>query len=137
MLQVALQNQPMSWITPLGLPVVQPYRRNNALIVKTLLQDVQVRLFLIESLICSLQRSAYCKLPCLFCACLSRAGYRPGRPAACVNHAPEERLPSQLRTLPGLHACVCPELSCVPASLLQSVIIHICVLCSCESVNDV
>lgn len=39
---VALQNQPMSWITPLGLPVVQPYRRNNALIVKTLLQDVQV-----------------------------------------------------------------------------------------------
>eukprot|EP01138_Halocafeteria_seosinensis_P012841 gb/GECG01013117.1/.p1 GENE.gb/GECG01013117.1/~~gb/GECG01013117.1/.p1 ORF type:complete len:1066 (+),score=121.31 gb/GECG01013117.1/:1-3198(+) len=39
---VALHNQPVSWVTPLGLPVVQPYRRQQALLVKTILQDVVV-----------------------------------------------------------------------------------------------
>lgn len=38
----ALHNQPVSWVTPLGLPVVQPYRRQQALLVKTILQDVVV-----------------------------------------------------------------------------------------------
>jgi hypothetical protein len=54
--QVALQNQPMSWITPLGLPVVQPYRRNNSLIVKTLLQDVQAGVVVT----CALSQRARC-----------------------------------------------------------------------------
>lgn len=30
----------MSWITPLGLPVVQPYRRETGMLVKTLIQSV-------------------------------------------------------------------------------------------------
>lgn len=38
----ATRNQPMCWITPLGLPVVQPYRRNQAVMVRTVLQDVCV-----------------------------------------------------------------------------------------------
>lgn len=37
---VASQGQPMSWITPLGLPVVQPYRKSHAHVVKTILQTV-------------------------------------------------------------------------------------------------
>jgi DNA-directed RNA polymerase len=40
--QVALAEQPMSWITPLGLPVVQPYRREHSMMVKTVLQDVVI-----------------------------------------------------------------------------------------------
>ena len=40
--QVAQRGQPMSWITPLGLPVVQPYRRKNNLVVKTIMQDVLI-----------------------------------------------------------------------------------------------
>jgi DNA-directed RNA polymerase len=39
---VALAEQPMSWITPLGLPVVQPYRREKSMTVKTLIQDLVV-----------------------------------------------------------------------------------------------
>lgn len=38
----AQHNQPMCWITPLGLPVVQPYRRHQAVLVRTVLQDVCV-----------------------------------------------------------------------------------------------
>lgn len=39
---VALHNQPMSWITPLGLPVIQPYRRESSQIVRTILQSVLI-----------------------------------------------------------------------------------------------
>jgi len=37
---VASSGHAMSWITPLGLPVVQPYRRQKRHVVKTLLQTV-------------------------------------------------------------------------------------------------
>ena len=37
---VSLHGQPVSWITPLGLPVVQPYRRDGQHAVKTLAQTV-------------------------------------------------------------------------------------------------
>ena len=30
----------MSWITPLGMPVIQPYRRDRKFVVKTLLQAI-------------------------------------------------------------------------------------------------
>ena len=30
----------MAWITPLGLPVVQPYRREASFVVKTVMQKV-------------------------------------------------------------------------------------------------
>eukprot|EP00903_Cladosiphon_okamuranus_P015271 g14112.t1 len=40
---VAKEGQPMSWITPLGLPVVQPYRRTDQFQVQTLLQGVHIR----------------------------------------------------------------------------------------------
>lgn len=30
----------MSWVTPLGLPVIQPYRRETGMLVKTLIQSV-------------------------------------------------------------------------------------------------
>ena len=40
---VAKQGQPMAWITPLGLPVVQPYRRRDTYQVQTLLQGVHIR----------------------------------------------------------------------------------------------
>lgn len=33
----------MAWITPLGLPVVQPYRRRDTYQVQTLLQGVHIR----------------------------------------------------------------------------------------------
>lgn len=39
---VAVQNQPMVWTTPMGLPVVQPYRRPSSVIVKTVSQNVTV-----------------------------------------------------------------------------------------------
>ena len=39
---VAQEGQPMSWVTPLGLPVSQPYRRGGILSVKTIMQTVQV-----------------------------------------------------------------------------------------------
>jgi DNA-directed RNA polymerase len=39
---VAMEGQPMSWVTPLGLPVSQPYRRGGILAVKTVMQTVQV-----------------------------------------------------------------------------------------------
>lgn len=32
----------MSWITPLGLPVMQPYRKNNAHTIRTILQHFSV-----------------------------------------------------------------------------------------------
>ncbi|XP_078171359.1 DNA-directed RNA polymerase 1B, mitochondrial-like [Carex rostrata] len=35
---IALENQPVRWITPLGLPVVQPYRKLARQLVKTSLQ---------------------------------------------------------------------------------------------------
>lgn len=31
---VSKEGQPMSWITPLGLPVLQPYRRTNTFQVR-------------------------------------------------------------------------------------------------------
>ncbi|CAM9802268.1 unnamed protein product [Chrysoparadoxa australica] len=37
---VAAQDQPMTWVTPLGLPVLQPYRRQGTFVVKTLLQEM-------------------------------------------------------------------------------------------------
>jgi DNA-directed RNA polymerase len=37
---VASEGQTMSWITPLGLPVVQPYRQSCKKVVRTLLQMV-------------------------------------------------------------------------------------------------
>eukprot|EP00752_Nemacystus_decipiens_P002243 g2126.t1 len=40
---VAKEGQPMSWITPLGLPVLQPYRRTGQFQVQTLLQGVHIR----------------------------------------------------------------------------------------------
>jgi DNA-directed RNA polymerase, mitochondrial len=40
--QIAMERQPVCWITPLGLPVVQPYRQMSSLVVKTLLQDVLI-----------------------------------------------------------------------------------------------
>ncbi|CAN0414773.1 unnamed protein product [Pylaiella littoralis] len=40
---ISKKGQPMSWITPLGLPVLQPYRRTNMFQVQTLLQGVHVR----------------------------------------------------------------------------------------------
>jgi DNA-directed RNA polymerase len=39
---VALQRQPVSWITPLGLPVVQPYRKATSFQVKTLVQAITI-----------------------------------------------------------------------------------------------
>jgi DNA-directed RNA polymerase len=39
---VASEGQPMSWVTPLGLPVVQPYRKHRSFSVNTLLQHVQL-----------------------------------------------------------------------------------------------
>lgn len=41
-LQMAQHRMPVCWITPLGLPVVQPYRSKNSLVVRTLLQDVLI-----------------------------------------------------------------------------------------------
>ncbi|CAM9527304.1 unnamed protein product [Laminaria digitata] len=40
---VAKEGQPMTWITPLGLPVLQPYRRKDKYQVQTLLQGVHIR----------------------------------------------------------------------------------------------
>ena len=40
--RVALAEQPMAWVTPLGLPVVQPYRREEAMTVKTVMQELVV-----------------------------------------------------------------------------------------------
>lgn len=37
---VASEGQTMSWVTPLGLPVIQPYRQSTKKIVRTLLQMV-------------------------------------------------------------------------------------------------
>ena len=37
---MASNGQPVSWITPLGLPVVQPYRRSSSVQVQTLTQKV-------------------------------------------------------------------------------------------------
>ncbi|CAM9229176.1 unnamed protein product [Choristocarpus tenellus] len=39
---VAAEGQPMSWVTPIGLPVVQPYRRQSSFQVQTLLQGVHI-----------------------------------------------------------------------------------------------
>lgn len=33
----------MCWVTPLGLPVVQPYRKENVYHISTAMQDVQVK----------------------------------------------------------------------------------------------
>jgi DNA-directed RNA polymerase len=38
--EVAIAGQPMSWITPLGLPVCQPYRKNGKQQVRTRLQHI-------------------------------------------------------------------------------------------------
>ena len=39
---VAQQDEPMSWISPVGLPVIQPYRRNAKKSVHTSLQTIQI-----------------------------------------------------------------------------------------------
>lgn len=39
---VAMAEQPMSWVTPLGLPVMQPYRREKSMTVKTLVQELVI-----------------------------------------------------------------------------------------------
>jgi DNA-directed RNA polymerase len=39
-LLVANVNEPISWITPLGLPVIQPYRKSASFKVKTLMQTI-------------------------------------------------------------------------------------------------
>jgi len=39
---VAKQGQPMSWVTPLGLPVSQPYRKGGNMMVRTVMQTIQV-----------------------------------------------------------------------------------------------
>ena len=36
------QGQPMSWITPLGLPCIQPYRKENQVRVSTLMQRITI-----------------------------------------------------------------------------------------------
>ena len=43
MTQIAHTNSPVCWTTPLGLPVVQPYRRENVFHISTAMQDVQVK----------------------------------------------------------------------------------------------
>ncbi|CAM9814754.1 unnamed protein product, partial [Phaeothamnion confervicola] len=40
---VANEGQPMTWLTPIGLPVLQPYRRKGFFQVRTLLQSVQLK----------------------------------------------------------------------------------------------
>ena len=42
LLQVGLTDQPVSWVTPLGLPVIQPYRRGGSMAVRTVMQTVTV-----------------------------------------------------------------------------------------------
>ncbi len=32
----------MSWITPLGIPVMQPYRKNSTFVVRTLMQSISL-----------------------------------------------------------------------------------------------
>lgn len=39
---MAMCQQPMSWLTPMGLPVVQPYRNETLLKVKTCMQQVTI-----------------------------------------------------------------------------------------------
>ena len=39
---VSQQGQAMSWITPMGLPVIQPYRKSKTHVIKTLLQTVSL-----------------------------------------------------------------------------------------------
>ena len=41
--QIAHTNGPVCWVTPLGLPVVQPYRKENIYHISTAMQDVQVK----------------------------------------------------------------------------------------------
>jgi DNA-directed RNA polymerase, mitochondrial len=40
---VAKEGQPVSWVTPLGLPVIQPYRAMHKATVKTVMQVVRLR----------------------------------------------------------------------------------------------
>ena len=40
--EVASMGQPLTWITPMGLPVVQPYRRQDSVIVHTVLQNITI-----------------------------------------------------------------------------------------------
>lgn len=40
---VAAREQPMSWITPLGLPCVQPYRAEDRFPIRTVMQDLILR----------------------------------------------------------------------------------------------
>ena len=42
-IQIAHTNSPVCWTTPLGLPVVQPYRKENIFHISTAMQDVQVK----------------------------------------------------------------------------------------------
>eukprot|EP00621_Florenciella_sp_RCC1693_P014017 CAMPEP_0182545598 /NCGR_PEP_ID=MMETSP1323-20130603/34750_1 /TAXON_ID=236787 /ORGANISM="Florenciella parvula, Strain RCC1693" /LENGTH=229 /DNA_ID=CAMNT_0024756759 /DNA_START=10 /DNA_END=699 /DNA_ORIENTATION=+ len=39
---VAKEGQPVSWVTPLGLPVIQPYRAMHKATVKTVMQVIQL-----------------------------------------------------------------------------------------------
>ena len=38
--KIAEQQEPVQWMTPIGFPVIQPYRRNNTKHVKTCMQGV-------------------------------------------------------------------------------------------------
>jgi DNA-directed RNA polymerase len=50
----------MSWVTPLGLPVVQPYRAQNGYMIKTVLSSVMVAKETEDLPInCSKQKSAF------------------------------------------------------------------------------
>ncbi|CAM8946137.1 unnamed protein product [Rhodiola kirilowii] len=40
---IAAENQPVSWVTPLGLPVVQPYRKLGSHLIRTSLQTLSLQ----------------------------------------------------------------------------------------------
>ena len=39
---ITRKHQPVSWVSPLGLPITQPYRKTNSYKVKTVMQQVMV-----------------------------------------------------------------------------------------------
>lgn len=43
-LQVAHENQPMAWVTPLGLPIIQPYRKTKTFNILTSKQNLTLKL---------------------------------------------------------------------------------------------
>ena len=63
--EVGSQGHVMSWITPLGLPVLQPYRKHISHTVRTVLQNVTLSLNH-EALPVSRQNSELPSLPITF-----------------------------------------------------------------------